>query len=89
MMAMKLNEHFIVHTDDGETLLVPTAEAGFSGIVRGNRTLGAILDLLSSEVTEEEIIFALSDRFDADEGVIEQDVRATLQKLRSIGAIDE
>ncbi len=86
---MKLNKNFIVHTEENETLLVPTAEAEFSGIVRGNRTLGAILELLQNDVTEEEVIFALSDRFDADDGVIENDVRTTLEKLRSIGAVDE
>lgn len=86
---MKLNPNFIVHRDDCETLLVPTAQADFSGIVRGNRTLGAILDLLQNDVSEEEIIFALSDRFDADDGVIENDVSSVLEQLRSVGAIDE
>ena len=86
---MKLNEHFIVHTEGDDVLLVPTAEADFSGIVRGNKTLSAILRLLEQETSRTEIITALQERFDADDGVIEDDVDSTLEKLRSIGAIDE
>ena len=86
---MKLNENFIVHIDNGETLLAPTAEAAFSGIVRGNKTVGAILTMLEKGATREEIIGSLKDRFEADDGVIEADVDGALEQLRSIGAIDE
>ena len=86
---MKLNKNYIVHTENGETLLVPTAEAEFSGIVRGNKTLAMILELLEKETTREEIIRALSERFEADEGVIEADVDRTLARLIGIGAVDE
>ena len=86
---MKLKDTFIVHTESGETLLVPTAEASFSGIVRGNKTLGAILTLLEQETTREEIIRSLGERFEADDGVIDDDVDKTLARLREIDAIDE
>ena len=86
---MKLNRHFIVHSDGGETLLVPTAEADFSGIVRGNKTFGTILGLLENEITQEEIVRALCERFEADEGVIEADVAEILEQLRSVSALDE
>lgn len=39
---MRLNEQFIVHISDGESLLVPTADAPFSGLVQGNKSVGAI-----------------------------------------------
>ncbi len=32
---MKLNKNFILHVAEGETLLVPTGDAAFSGIIRG------------------------------------------------------
>ena len=86
---MKLNENYFVHTDGGETLLVPTAGASFSGIVRGNKTLGAILTLLESGTTQDEIVRALSEQFEADDGIIEADVAATLARLREIGAVDD
>ncbi len=89
VITMKLNENFIVHVEDGTTLLVPTAEAQFSGIVRGNKTLAAILELLQEETTREEIVQKLSERFDAADGVIEADVTSTLGQLIEIGAVDE
>ncbi len=86
---MKLNKEFIKHTMDGQTVLVPTAQAPFHGLIQGNRTVGVILDCLLSDTTEEEIVRALSERFDGDEAVIREDVSDTLRQLMEIGAIDE
>ena len=85
---MKLNKNYILHTTGGETVLVPTGEAKFSGVVRGNKTLGAVLELLTKETTEDEIVAAMKARFDADEEVIRGDVRKALAALGRIGAID-
>jgi hypothetical protein len=86
---MKLKKEFLLHSTEKETVLVPTGAADFSGIVRGNRTLGDVLELLGSETTEEEIVSALRERYDAPEGAIERDVSTVLEKLRSIGALEE
>ena len=43
---MKLRKEFITHDTGDESLLVPTGAAGFAGLVKGNKTLGAILELL-------------------------------------------
>ena len=43
---MKLKKEFLCHTTDQEAMLVPTGRAGFAGLVRGNKTLGIILNLL-------------------------------------------
>jgi hypothetical protein len=86
---MKLNKDFLLHNTGSESILVPTGNAGFSGVVRGNKTLGAVLELLKEETTEAEIITALKSRFDAPEGVIEKDVAKALAELRRIGALDE
>lgn len=86
---MKLNKEFLIHNTEEESLLVPTGTAGFSGVVRGNRTLGAMLELLKAETTEEELVEAMKARYDAPEGAIERDVAKTLSELRKIGAIDE
>ena len=86
---MKLNKNFIVHNSGGESLLVPTGEADFSGLVRGNKTLGAVLELPQTEATESAIVAALSAKFDAPERVITADEETALDKLRSIGALDE
>ena len=86
---MKLNHNFLLHTINGETLLVPAGKAQFSGIVRGNQTLGMILERLKTVTTEQELVAAIRSEFDAPEGAVENDVRTVLDKLRGIGALDE
>ena len=86
---MKLDPKYLIHSTGGETLLVPTGDADFAGVVRGNRTLGAILELLKDGTTEPELVAALRSRFDAPEGAVERDVARALSELRRIGAIEE
>ena len=86
---MKLKKEFITHNTDSESLLVPAGGAGWSGLVKGNRTLGAILELLKTDTSGENIIAAMKDRFDAPEEIIIRDVKKALSELRKIGAIDE
>ena len=86
---MKLKKEFITHDTGKESLLVPTGSADFSGLVRGNKTLGAILALLKKDTTEEAIVAAMKERFDAPEDVIARDLKKALAELRKIGALDE
>ena len=86
---MKLSKEYLIHTSSDETILVPTGAAGFAGIVRGNRTFGAILELLKEDIGKQEIIASLRARFDAPEGAVERDVEKALEELRRIGALDE
>jgi len=86
---MKLNKNFIKHNMDGQTVLVPTADASFHGLIQGNKSVGVILDCLSDGATEEEIVTVLKHRFKGDEAVIREDVGDVLSKLKAIGAVDE
>ena len=86
---MKLKEEFIAHDAGTESLLVPTGAASWAGVVRGNKTLGAILELLQEETTEAGVVAAMRERFDAPEGAVERDVARALDELRKIGALDE
>ncbi len=86
---MKLKSKFITHETGKESLLIPTGGAGFSGLVKGNKTLGAILELLKEDTTEEKIIAALAERFDAPVDKIASDVKKALSELKNIGAIEE
>lgn len=86
---MKLNERFIKHTIDGQTVLVPVAGAPFHGLVQGNKSVEVILDCLKTDTTEEEIVDTMCSRFKGDREIIEADVADVLTKLREIGAIDE
>jgi len=86
---MKLKKEFIAHITGEEAILVPSGKAKFSGVVRGNKTLGAILELLKDEISGEELLQAMKARFEAPEGIIERDLEKALAELRSIGALDE
>ena len=86
---MRLNREFLTHETGDETILVPTGKAEFSGVVRGNRTLGAVLQLLKEDRSRDEIVQAMKERFDAPDGAIERDVDRVLEELGKIGAIDE
>nr|WP_316614033.1 PqqD family protein [uncultured Ruminococcus sp.] len=86
---MKLNDNFVIHTINGETLLVPTAEAPFHGLGEGNETVGVILRCLTEDTTEEKIVDTLYSEFNGNREEMAQDVREAIKKLRSIGAIDE
>ena len=85
---MKLKKEFITYDTGSESLLVPTGSAEFSGLVKGNRTLGAILDLLKEDTSEAAVIAAMRARFDAPEEIIAGDVRKALSELQKIGALD-
>ena len=86
---MKLKKDFILRNSDEGAILVPIGESAFSGIVRGNKTVGAMLELLKEGTTEAELIVALKGRFDAPEGAIEEDVQRIIAQLREIGALEE
>lgn len=85
---MKLNKNFLVHKTGNDTVIVPTGNAAFSGVVKGNQTLGVILDFLKDDTTENYIIEAMAKEYDAPREIIEKDVRDTIIRLRKIGAID-
>lgn len=86
---MKLNEQFVIHQMDGETMLIPTAKAPFHGLGEGNETVWVILNCLTQDTTEEKIVDALAAAFTGDRAEMEEDVRSVLAKLRAIGALEE
>ena len=85
---MKLSPNFLIHVQDDEHLLIPVSDAKFSGVVRGNKTFGAILSCLKEETTEEQIVESLKAQFEgADDEVIKADVAKALSELSKIEAI--
>ena len=86
---MKLRKEFILHITGNSAHLVPTGDAGWAGLVNGNKTFGAILELLKTDTSETALVKAMLARFDAPEAVIAADVQKALLELRKIGALDE
>ena len=84
---MKLNERFIIFHADDEAMLVAQGGEDFSGLVRVSEAFGDILELLKEDTSEEALIAAMADRYDAPVEVLTKDIRDALAKLRDIGAI--
>ena len=85
---MKLKSGFITHNTENEQIMV-SVDGAFSGMVRSNKTAAVIINMLSEEITADEIIAKMKEMYDAPEGAIERDVERIIEALRSIGAIDE
>ena len=84
---MKLKDEFITHNSDDESILIPTADAKFSGIVRGNKTMGKIIDLLKEDTTEDEIVSRMLEIYDIPEEIVRNDVKTVIENLTNIGAL--
>lgn len=86
---MKLKNGFITHEVGEQQVMVAAGDVEFNGIVRSNQTAAFIVDSLKKDTTAEAIVDAMAEKYDAPREVIERDVEAILDKLRSIEALDE
>lgn len=86
---MRIKEGFVTYQQGDEQIMVATGSAKFSGLVRSNGTAGFIVDCLKQDTTEEKIVDAILEQYDAPRDVVERDVKNILDKLRSIGALEE
>ena len=86
---MKLKNGFITHEMGEQQVMVAAGDAKFSGLVRSNKTAAFIVDCLKEETSKETIVNTMIEKYDAPKDVIERDVEKILDKLRSIGALDE
>ena len=86
---MKLRKGFITHESNGEHIMVTAGNTAFNGLVRSNKTAGFIVECLKKNVTKEEIIHKMLDKYDACEETITKDVDMILARLQEIGAIDD
>ena len=86
---MKLNKDFVVHTTDTTAFLAPVSGKKFSGMVRGNETFGTVIELLQNEISEEELVNKMLEKYEGDRERIASDVHKALEQLKTIGAIDE
>ena len=86
---MKLREDFITQDIDDTQFLVPVGAESFNGIVRSNETAAFIINCLKEETTEERIVDAMCERYDAPRDVIASDVARVIETLRGIGALTQ
>ena len=86
---MKLKDGFITYEMNGEQVMVSTGDVKFAGLVRSNKTAAFIVDCLKKETTKEAVVAAMTAKYDAPAEVIAADVEMIVEKLKSIGAIQE
>ena len=87
-MIMKLKKSFITHMSNGEQILVDVS-GEFSGLIRNNESAASIVDCLKTETSVSKIVEQLSLEYEASNEELESAVNSVINKLRSVGAIDE
>ncbi len=87
---MKLRSDFITQNVGSDTLMVAVGAAAkqFHGLVRMNDTAAFVAKCLAEDTTEEAIVDRMQESFDAERSVLERDVHAMIEQLRSIGALE-
>ena len=89
---MKLKDDYVLYNaSETELIAVATGDEAenFNGLLRANTTAGAIMELLQEDLTEDELVSRMSERFDAAEDEIREGVSEVLDILRSVDAIEE
>lgn len=88
---MKLKEGFVLHDVGDEHMAIATGKAAksFSGLVRNNETAHFIYEMLLSDTTEEAIVEAMAERYNAPREVIAADVKRVVEQMRKAGFLDE
>lgn len=88
---MKLNKDIMLGNIDGRDFAIATGELAkkFNGIINNNPSANFIFNLLKTEQTEDSIVAAMLEKYDAPEEVIRADVRELLDVIRKAGILEE
>jgi len=85
---MKLKSTYITRKNDDDYIMMD-ASGEFAGIIHSNATTAFIAECLKTETTKKEIIKKMLEKYDVSESEVSESVDRIIDKLRSIGAIDE
>lgn len=88
---MKLKDGIVLGNIDGQDFAIATGQLSstLSGIINNNETANYIFKLLQKEQTEQSIISAMQERYDAPEDEIVADVKEFLATLDSYGILEK
>lgn len=88
---MKLKDGVFLHQVGNEYMGVTQGDAAqsFNGLIRNNKTANSIMELLMVNSTEEKVVAAMLEKYDAPREIITNDVRKIVEKLRTAGLLDE
>ena len=88
---MKLKDGIVLGNIDGQNFAIATGKlsSSLSGSINNNESANYIFKLLQKEQTEESIISAMQERYDAPEDKIAADVREFISTLDSYGVLEK
>ena len=88
---MKQSPDYLLQETADLLVIVPVGRAAamFPGMVTVNQTGALVWELLACERTEEELVDALYEKFDAPMEQLQKDVAEFLHRLRLAGALIE
>lgn len=91
IVTMKLNKDIMLGNIDGRDFAIATGELSktFNGIINNNPSANFIFNLLKTEQTEDSIVQAMLEKYDAPEEVIRADVLELLDVIRKAGILEE
>lgn len=86
---MRLKDDFILHNTGEDFVIIATGEAtkNFNGIIKLNNMGGEIVGLLTTDISEEEIIKAIVEKYEVEYETAKEDIRNLLDSLRKAGVI--
>ena len=67
---MRLKDGFITHESVGEHITVTAGNTAFNGMLRSNQTAGFIVECLKCDVTKEDIITKMLEKYDASTDIL-------------------
>ncbi|MBR3738063.1 MAG: PqqD family protein [Eubacterium sp.] len=87
---MKLKEGIVLGSIDGKDFAIATGSLTkkFSGFINNNETANFIFELLKTEQSENSIVDAVFEKYDAPKEVIRADVKELLEKLDKLGILE-
>ena len=86
---MRLKDDFISHNTGEDFVIIATGEAtkNFNGIIKLNNMGGEIVSFLSNDISEEDIIKAIVEKYEVEYDTAKEDIRNLLDSLRKAGVI--
>ena len=81
---MKLKYNFVVQqvADDYVAVTVGKDASSFGGLIRMNKTGAFIFEKLKKDVTREELLKTLIEKYEADENVLSDNLDSVLKRLQ-------
>lgn len=86
---MKLKYKFEIEELAGSFCATPQQECEFVGMIRMNPTAKDVFELLQEDISIEEIIKTLLNKYNVDTEVLTEEVKKTVNIFSEYGIIDE